>query len=164
MISIIAAAASNNVIGSGNSIPWHISDDLKRLKALTTGHHVIMGRKTFESLKSMPLPNRINIVVSHDTTCIDSSKSIIKAKSLSCALMKAVSDSEIFIIGGGQIYKEALNFANRIYLTRIYEEVSGDVFFPDIDLDLWEVIEYTGNFQDEKSGLLYCYITYQRKI
>lgn len=164
MISIIAAATANNVIGSGNTIPWYISDDLKRFKALTSGHHVIMGRKTFESLKSTPLSNRINIVVTHNKDNVVACNPVIQVSSLECALLKAMADNEVFIIGGGQIYKKALEFANRIYLTRIYNEIPGDIFFPDINLNEWEVIEYMGNFQDEKSGLLYSYITYQRKI
>ncbi len=163
MISIIAAATSNNVIGSGNTIPWHIREDWSRFLTLTSGHHVIMGRKTFESLESTPLPNRINIVISHDAT-VTNCCGILKVKSLESALLKSIADSEVFVIGGGQIFKEALNFANRIYLTRIYTKIDGDVFFPDINLDLWEVIEYAGNFEDEESGLLYSYITYQRKI
>ncbi len=105
MISIIAAATANNVIGSGNTIPWHISDDLKRFKALTSGHHVIMGRKTFESLKSTPLSNRINIVVTHNKDNVVACNPVIQASSLECALLKAMADNEVFIIGGGQIYK-----------------------------------------------------------
>ncbi len=165
MISIIAAAASNDVIGSENSIPWHISDDMKRFKKLTEFHHVIMGRKTFESLHNQPLSNRVNIVVSNtsDDEVLNQCP-VIKVSSLEKALLKAQSDNEVFIIGGGQIYQHALEYANRIYLTRIHKNFNGDVYFPAIDLNQWEVIEYIGNFFDEKNELLYSYITYQRKF
>lgn len=164
MISIIAAITNNRVIGNNNSIPWHISDDLKRFKSITSNHHVIMGRKTFESINSKPLPNRVNIVVSSNKDNISSSLPIIVTKSLECALLKSSFDQEVFIIGGGQIYNAAMNFANKIYLTRVLETIEGDIFFPEINMKHWEMIEYIGVMKDEKSGLNYCYETYTKKL
>lgn len=163
MISIIAAVSNNRVIGSNNTIPWHISNDLKRFKAITLNHHVIMGRKTFESLNSKVLPNRVNIVVSSQKERL-STFPVIVTKSLECALLKSSHDGEVFIIGGGQIYDAAMNFASKIYLTKIMKEVEGDVLFPDINLKHWELSEYMGVFTDEKTGIKYCYETYHKKL
>ena len=163
MISIIAAVSSNSVIGFENIIPWHISEDLKRFKELTLGHHVIMGRKTFESLNSTPLPNRVNIVVSNNSEIKNCCNNVIITNSLKAALLKSSPDAETFIIGGGQIYKQGLDFAQKIYMTHIYKNFDGDVYFPEIDMNKWEVSEYIGNFYDAKSDLIYSYITYQRK-
>lgn len=159
MISLIAAVSNNGVIGNDLNIPWYISDDLKRFKAITSNHHVIMGRKTFESLKCTPLPGRINIVVSKT---LSSTKNIIIANSFPKALAKACYDSEIFIIGGGQIYNNAINIAGRIYLTKVYENIEGNVFFPEIDPNLWHIKQYEGTYVDPKSKLTYGYFIYEK--
>lgn len=148
-ISVIAAISKNLVIGRDNKIPWHIPEDLKRFKELTSGHVVIMGRKTFESI-GKPLPNRTNIVITRDPDYL--AEGILVCHSLEEALQKAqktwipdpfdaqgkqVRDdkprdtSEIFIIGGGQIYKQAMSLTDKLYLTIVDEEVEGDTFFPD---------------------------------
>lgn len=160
MISIIAAVSKNGVIGKDNMIPWHISADLKRFKELTCHHHVVMGRKTFESLKLKPLPNRINLVISSNNHKFN--EAIIIVKSLEHALLKSSHDNETFIIGGGMVYNAAMEFANKMYITRILNDVDGDVFFPEINQNKWIISEYIGNFKDEKSGLDYCYITYEK--
>ena len=129
-ISIVAALAKNRVIGGGNTMLWHIKEDFKRFKELTSGHPIIMGRKTFESI-GRPLPLRTNIVISRDTKQV--ADGIVMAASLEEAISKAAAtdEHEVFIIGGGQIYKEALPIADKLYLTLIDLEVSGDTYFPD---------------------------------
>jgi len=158
MISIIAAASLNLVIGKNNDLPWKISNDLKRFKDLTTGHHVIMGRKTFESL-GRPLPKRINIVITRNKEIINSE--VIVVNSLAAALNKARLDSEIFIIGGGEIYKQALPIADKIYLTKVLDVVDGDTYFPEID-DNWKLVEHTDTMVDSKSMVSYKFETYIR--
>ena len=137
MISIIAAIAKNGIIGSGNQMPWHISEDLKRFKAITSGHPVIMGRKTFESL-GRPLPNRRNIVITRNP---DYDKAGIEtAASIDEALALFEENEEIFIIGGGEIYRQTLPLADRMYLTWIDAEADGDTYFPPIDSEEWEIV------------------------
>lgn len=165
MISLIVATSSNNVIGYNGGIPWHLPDDLRRFKAITKGHHVIMGRKTFESIGSKPLPNRINIVVSaNNHKHIKSSEPIITVNSLENALLKSSPDSEVFIIGGANIYNSALQFVDKIYLTKIFKEFIGDTYFPKIDENVWSMTEYLGNFKDATSELDYAYITYRKSF
>lgn len=130
IISIIVAHSKNMAIGKKNKIPWHIPDDLKRFKLFTTGHAVIMGRKTFQSL-GQPLPNRTNIVISHDFK----HGGAIVVPSLEEAIKKAkeIEEEEIFIIGGGKVYAEALPLIDRLYVTTIDQKVDGDAFFPEYD-------------------------------
>lgn len=126
MISIIVAVARNGVIGGGNTLLWHISEDLKRFKALTTGHPVVMGRKTFESL-GRPLPNRTNVVVTRQHIEIPG---CTVAGSLEEALALFPAQEEVFVTGGGQIYAQALPLADRIYLTTVMRDYEGDTRFP----------------------------------
>jgi len=152
MINIIVATSENNVIGKGNDIPWYIPEDLEHFKKLTTGNTVIMGRKTYESLPKeyRPLPNRINIVITRDKTY--QAKGCLVVNSLEDAITKADNDREIFIIGGGQIYREGLKFADRIYLTKIHKNISGDTYFPKLN-KFWKLVD-----EEEKSG--FSFLTY----
>lgn len=143
MISLIVAMAENRTIGKDNKLPWKLPADLQRFKKLTTGHAVIMGRKTFESI-GRPLPQRQNIVISRNPNF--KAAGIEVASSLSKALEAAKGD-EVFVIGGQQIYAEALALADRIYLTLIHEEIDGDAFFPEFDPGLFEEAE-TEKFED----------------
>ena len=133
MISIIVAVARNGVIGGGNTLLWHISEDLKRFKALTTGHPVVMGRKTFESL-GRPLPNRTNVVVTRQHIEIPV---CTVAGSLEEALALFPAQEEVFVTGGGQIYAQALPLADRIYLTTVMRDYEGDTRFPDWNRSGW---------------------------
>ena len=133
MISIIVAVARNGVIGGGNTLLWHISEDLKRFKALTTGHPVVMGRKTFESL-GRPLPNRTNVVVTRQHIEIPG---CTVAASLEEALALFPAQEEVFVTGGGQIYAQALPLADRIYLTTVMRDYEGDTRFPDWNRSGW---------------------------
>lgn len=134
MISIIAAVACGGVIGGGNSLLWHISEDLKRFKAITSGHPVIMGRKTFQSL-GRPLPNRTNVVVTRDSSF--AAEGCIKAGSLTEAIEMFAPEQEIFIIGGGQIYSQAMPLADKLYVTYVDARFDGDTYFPEVDDNVW---------------------------
>ena len=135
MVSIIVAVAENGTIGDRNALLWHISEDLKRFKALTTGHPVIMGRKTYESL-GRPLPNRTNVVLSRSGGGVPGCR---VARSLDEALALFPDDEELFIIGGAQIYEQALPLADRLYLTRVCHPYEGDTSFPEWDASEWHL-------------------------
>lgn len=138
-VSLIVAAAENNVIGKDGAMPWHIPEDLKRFKTLTMGKPCVMGRKTFESILTQlgkPLPGRTSIVVSRSGFIYESATT---CPSLESALEKAKETAdEIMIIGGAQIYEQALPLAQRIYLTRIHQTPDGDALFPEIDKEAWK--------------------------
>lgn len=160
-ISIIVAIARNYAIGKDNQLLWHLSDDLKRFKELTTGHTIIMGKKTFESLPVKPLPNRKSIVITDNKN--ETIKGCIMAYSIDEAIEKADPISENFVIGGGSIYKQFLHIADKLYLTIVHKDFEADTFFPEINFDEWEEIEKKENMTDEKSGLTYSYLIYKRK-
>ena len=159
-ISIIAALASNNVIGRGNQMPWHLSADLKRFKALTMGHHLIMGRKTFESI-GRPLPGRTTIVVTRRSDFAP--PDVVVAPSLDAALELARGDGEVFIAGGADIYDQMIHRADRMYLTRVHADVEGDAFFPDFDdVTEWSLVDSEHYEPDDKNPLPYSFLTYER--
>lgn len=137
MLSIIAAVAQNGVIGDRNTLLWHISEDMKHFRALTTGHPVVMGRKTWESL-GRPLPNRVNVVITRQAIEIPGCRVV---HSLDEAVALFAADEEIFIIGGAQIYAEALPRAGRFYLTRVFHDYEGDTRFPAWDESEWQLAE-----------------------
>jgi len=136
-LSLIAAVASNGVIGKGGDLPWRLSDDLKRFKKLTMGHPIVMGRKTFDSI-GRALPGRKNIVITRDTSW--SFEGVEVAHSLDEALSLA-GEGEVFVIGGGEIYRQALPMASRMYLTLLAREVEGDAVFPEYDAAEWKEVE-----------------------
>ncbi|WP_322970990.1 dihydrofolate reductase [Faecalibacter sp. LW9] len=160
MIKLIVAKASNNVIGDKNNLIWHLPNDLKHFKNLTTGHPIIMGRKTYESL-GRPLPNRTNIIITRDQNFIDDQ--IIITHSLEQALAKANEIQEdVFVIGGGEIYKHAMEYVDIIYLTEVHHEFNGDTYFPEIDEESFEEVERVHHMKDEKHPYSYSFITYKR--
>lgn len=160
MISIIVAMSQNGTIGKNNKMPWHISEDLKRFKAITTGHAVVMGRKTFESL-GKPLPNRRNIVLTHDPHfSADGVETIHAIEELHNLCPQ---NDEIFIIGGAEVYKQFLPKADKLYLTLIKKDVEGDAFFPEFDLNFgWLVVEKSPTMIS-KDGLPYQFIVVEKK-
>jgi len=159
-ISIIAALASNNVIGRANQLPWHLSADLKRFKALTMGHHLIMGRKTFESI-GRPLPGRTTIVVTRRSDF--NGADVIVAPSLDAALDVARGDDEVFIAGGADVYEQMIHRAQRMYLTRVHVDAEGDAFFPEFDdVTEWSLVDSEHHEPDEKNPLPYSFLTYER--
>ncbi|HEY8134053.1 MAG TPA: dihydrofolate reductase, partial [Thermoanaerobaculia bacterium] len=153
IVSIIVAVSDNNVIGKANRIPWRQSADLKRLKSLTMGHHLLMGRKTFESLER-PLPGRTIIVITHDRNF--SVDGVLTAPSLERAIEMARLDEEVFIGGGAQIYEQSLHRADRMYLTRVHAEVEGDTFFPEFDdVTEWNLVDVEHCEADERNEYPY---------
>jgi dihydrofolate reductase len=159
IISIIVAVAENQVIGFDNHLLWHISEDLKRFKNLTTGHHVIMGRKTYESV-GKPLPGRVNIVISRQENF--KVEGCLVANSLENALELAKQDSEVFIIGGGEIYNQALPITDKIYLTRVHAGFPGDTFFPELNLSEWNTESITKGKPANDDGFGYTFINLVR--
>lgn len=160
MVSIIVAVAQNGVIGADNKLIWHISEDLKRFKAITTGHPVIMGRKTFESL-GRPLPNRRNIVVTRNPHYPEEGFEV--ADSLGEALGMFSSEEEVFVIGGAEIYRQAMPFADRFYLTEVYHDYEGDTYFPQWNKADWELVSEERHEHGEKFPHPYAFLDYRRK-
>lgn len=149
MINIIVATANDNVIGRNNELPWHYKEDLKYFKEKTSGHPIIMGRKTFESLPSL-LSNRHHVVISRQAN--DNEDNVSWVNSIQEALLLATSlDEEVFFIGGGSVYKQALDYADRIYITRINLDVDGDTHFP----DSLEGFQLTSSVESERSGIVF---------
>ncbi|MDF9831793.1 dihydrofolate reductase [Parabacteroides sp. PF5-6] len=161
-ISIIVAVAENGAIGKDQRLLWHLPNDLKLFKMLTTGHTIIMGRNTFESLPNGALPNRQNIVITSNRNRTYPGVSI--AHSLPEALELCQDEEEAFIIGGSMVYNEALQFADTLYLTRVYHRFEdADTFFPDIDFSAWQMIKDEMHPVDEKHLYPYTFFTFERK-
>ena len=160
MVSIIVAIAQNGTIGDKNSLLWHIKEDMRFFRTTTSGHAVVMGRKTFESLGSRPLPKRTNIVI---TRADREFEGALTAHSLEEAIRLAEGDEEIFIIGGAQIYREALRVADRMYITRVMHDYEGDTSFPDIDLSEWELVAEEKHDRGEEYEYPFAFLTYERK-
>lgn len=159
-LTIIAAVSINNVIGNNNKLIWKLSNDLKRFKNLTTNHSVIMGRKTFESLPN-PLPDRDNIVITRDTNY--SKPNIQVCSSIEDAINLTKTDTQPFIIGGGEIYSQTINIVDKIELTRVHEEFDGDAYFPEIPLDIFELINEENYNRDLENEFDYSYLTYKKR-
>lgn len=159
-LTIIAAVSINNVIGNNNKLIWKLSNDLKRFKNLTTNHSVIMGRKTFESLPN-PLPDRDNIVITRDTNY--SKPNIQVCSSIEDAINLTKTDTQPFIIGGGEIYIQTINIVDKIELTRVHEEFDGDAYFPEIPLDIFELINEENYNSDLENEFDYSYLTYKKR-
>lgn len=160
MLSLIVAMAENRVIGANNRLPWHLPADLKHFRALTMGHPIIMGRKTFDSIGRV-LPGRRNIVVTRNPEYKVEGLEI--AHSLEGALELCGSESEAFIIGGAHLYEAALPHVQRIYLTLVHTVVEGDVLFPALDPSAWQVRETTSHGADEKNPCAYDFVIYERR-
>lgn len=160
MIIMIAAAAENNALGKNNELVWHLPNDFKRFKSLTTGHHIIMGRKTFESFPK-PLPNRTHIVITRQKDY--KPEGCIVVNSLEKAIAICPKDEASFIIGGGEIYNLAIPFSDKIELTRVHHTFDADAFFPEINPDEWEMTQAKFQPKDEKHLFDYTYLTYVRK-
>lgn len=161
-LTIIVAAGENNAIGKDNDLIWHLSDDLKRFKKLTNGHHIIMGRKTFESFPK-PLPNRTHIVITRQEN-YKAPDGVIVVNSLTDAIDAAKNDNNPFIIGGGEIYKQAMSLADTLKITRVHASFeNADTFFPEIDIDKWEETNRIMHEADEKHAHAFSFITYTRR-
>ncbi len=159
-ISIIAAMAANRTIGLENRLPWHLPDDLKRFKTLTMNHHIVMGRKTYDSI-GKPLPGRSTIIVTRNMDY--AVPGCVAVNSLDAALTVSFSDEEVFFVGGADLYRQALPIANRIYLTEIHRVFDGDAFFPEFDMRQWSETSREQHCTDGDNGFEYHYVIYDRK-
>ena len=162
IISAIAAMDENYVIGYKNQLPWYLPADLQHFKNITSGHPVLMGRKTFESI-GKPLPNRTNIIMTRDASF--RAEGCITVTSIQQALAVASKENkkEIFVIGGAQIYAQLLPYIQRIYLTVIHDQFEGDTFFPELVDGEWEEIENTPHMPDGDNAFAYSFITLERR-
>jgi dihydrofolate reductase len=161
VISIIAAISTNNVIGRDGDLPWRMPTDLKRFKRLTMGHHLVVGRKTWNEV-GRPLPGRIMVVITRDPGFVAEGATVVH--SLDEALEVARDDAEIFIAGGGEIYRQALAVADRMYLTRIHAIIEGDTRFPDFDESAWILVEREDHLADESNPYPFSFLTYQKEM
>ncbi|MUP44411.1 dihydrofolate reductase [Gramella sp. BOM4] len=160
MLTMIAAAAENNALGKDNDLVWHLPDDFKRFKRLTSGHHIIMGRKTFESFPKL-LPDRTHVIITRKDDY--NPENTLVVNSLEEAIRVSKLDEQPFIIGGGEIYKMGMEHADRIELTRVHGEFEADTFFPEIDESKWELVKEQFHEKDEKHDYAFTYLTYERK-
>ncbi|MDD5055911.1 MAG: dihydrofolate reductase [Candidatus Peribacteraceae bacterium] len=161
IISMIVAADENNCIGAGNKLLWSLPDDMKHFRELTKGHPVIMGRKTHESIGKV-LPGRRNIVISHRKDLKIDGCDIVDSLDRAIELVKDDPSGEAFIIGGGEIYRQAMERADRIYLTRVDGEFTGDTFFPEIDEERWREVSREEHPADERHQYSFSFILYTR--
>ena len=161
MIIAIAAIGMNNELGKDNQLIWHLPNDFKRFKTLTTGHYIIMGRKTFESFPK-PLPNRTHIIITRQKN-YEVPEGCLVANSLTKAIDLCPKNEEIFIIGGGEIYNQSIEIADKIDLTRVHTTIDADTFFPEIDTNIWELVFEEFHTKDEKHEYDFTFLTYVRK-
>lgn len=168
VFSLIVACAQNMAIGKDNDLLWHISDDLKRFKSLTSGHTVIMGRHTFDSLPKKPLPKRRNIVVTRDQQFAyavppTATGTLEVAHSVENVVDMVSGEAEVFIMGGATVYKQFLPMVKNLYITWVYQDFEADVYFPQLDMDEFELVKITERQQDPETGLWFAYADYRRK-
>ncbi len=159
-ISLVVAASTNNVIGRDGGLPWHLPDDLRHFKRLTTGKPVIMGRRTFESI-GRPLPNRHNLVMTRDPDYAAEGCDVVT--SVDEALDAAAGAGEVMVIGGGQVYRDFLPHADRIYLTRVQAEVDGDTYFPEIGEAEWLLVSTEHHADDDRHDYAFDLMVFERR-
>ena len=162
MLSIIVAIANDNVIGKDNKLIWHLPEDLKRFKEITSGHKIIMGRKTFESLGRI-LPNRKHIILCNDMEMNIEDENVEILEDISMLDKYISTEEECFVIGGATIYKLLMPYANKMYITKINQDFEGDVYFPEIKEEEWEEISKQKGLKNEDNPFDYEYITYIRR-
>lgn len=159
-ISIIVAASENNAIGKDNQLLWHLPEDLKFFKRTTSGHPVIMGRKTFESV-GKPLPNRRNIIVSRQADLQITGTETFT--SIEDALQSCKNEKEVFIVGGAEIYELSLPFVNKLYLTKVHHTFEADTFFKEPDLSDWILLSSEDHYKDEKHAYDFTFLILEKK-
>lgn len=164
-ISMIAAVGKNLVIGKDNDLIWNLPDDMKFFMQTTSGHHVIMGRKNFESIpkKYRPLPNRTNIVITRQSSYDAPGAIVVHDLDSAITIARQNAEKEVFIIGGGQIYSMALDMADYLYLTEIDASFEGDAFFPEFNKDEWKELARVHHYADERHAHAFDFVTYARK-
>lgn len=161
MLILIAAAAENNALGKNNNLLWHLPNDFKHFKALTSGHYIIMGRKTFESFPK-PLPNRTHIIITRQKKYTVPNGCIV-VNSLEKAIEVCPKNEDLYIIGGGEIYKQAIDLADKVELTRVHTEIDADTFFPEINTPKWKLVREAYHPKDEKHQYDFSFLTYLKK-
>jgi dihydrofolate reductase len=157
---MIAAVAQNNALGKDNRLVWHLPDDFKRFKQLTSGHHIIMGRKTFESFPK-PLPNRTHVIITSQKNYRQ--ESCIIVHSIEEALKAVPHDDDVYIIGGGQIYELGMAFADALEITRVHADFEADAFFPAIDTNKWQLVKEEFHPKDDRHDYDFTYQTFKKK-
>jgi dihydrofolate reductase len=157
-VSIVVAISENHVIGKDNKLLWYLPNDLKHFREITTGHTVIMGRKTYDSV-GKPLPKRRNIIITRQPITIDGCEVV---NSIEAALALCKDENEVFIVGGAEIYRQSLNLTDRIYLTIVHQDFEGDSFFPEINKAEWKEVSREDFEPDERNNLPYSFITLER--
>lgn len=163
MLSIIAAISENGVIGNNNDLIWHLPADLKRFKKITSGHTVILGRKTFQSLPGV-LPNRHHIIITKDSSFFFEDENVEVVNSLDQIITRfSNTEDEVFVIGGGEIYSQLLPYTNKLYITKVKKHFDGDTFFPNIDYSEWTILEQEIGVEDERNTIPYEFISLIRK-
>ena len=160
IVSVVVAIAENNAIGKDNQLLWHLPADLKHFKQITTGHTIIMGRKTYDSI-GKPLPNRRNIVITRNKDL--QIPGVEVTTNIEEALALCAATEEVFIIGGAEIYKSTMYITDRIYLTRVHQPYEADAFFHEIDFNLWNETDVEKHLPDEKNHVAYTFSTLLRK-
>jgi dihydrofolate reductase len=161
-LSIIVATAEKGVIGKDNQLIWHLPEDLKMFRRLTTGHVIIMGRKTFESI-GKPLPNRTSIIISRNTDYLVEGCIVVGSLEEAIEKAKEIETEEAFIIGGAQIYALALEMADKVYLTQVHHNFEGDAFFPVLDTNIWTETERKSFQPDEKHAYAFDFVTLEKR-
>ncbi|MGI9517101.1 MAG: dihydrofolate reductase [Pirellulaceae bacterium] len=159
IVSLIVAMSENGVIGRDGDMPWRLSDDLRRFKRITMGHHLIMGRKTFDSIGRL-LPGRTTIIMTRNVDY--QVEGALIARDFASALALAAGDDEVFVVGGGEIYRTALPAVQRIYLTRVHTTLEGDTTFPEIDWDNWQRVSRESHSCDDRNNYDYTFEVYDR--
>jgi dihydrofolate reductase len=161
MLTLIAATSTNNALGKDNQLVWHLPDDFKRFKALTSGHYIIMGRKTFESFPK-PLPNRTHVIISRNKN-YQAPDGCVVVTSLEKAIEVCPKNEEVFIIGGGEIYKQSVHIADKIELTKVHTVVDADTYFPEIDTQKFDLVFEEHHQKDDKHAFDFTFLTYLKK-
>lgn len=162
MISFVVTMDQNRVIGFNNDMPWHLPNDLRHFKNITTGHTIVMGRKTFDSIGRV-LPNRKHIVLTRSEQSFPEEVEVVRNTDEILQYAKDHEAEEIFIIGGGELFKQMMPYVDKMYITLIEESFEGDVFFPEFDESEWELIEKEKGEKDERNPYNYYFLTYERK-
>ncbi|HEX5001347.1 MAG TPA: dihydrofolate reductase [Bacteroidia bacterium] len=160
MVSLIVAFDKNRLIGRNNELPWHLPADLKHFKEITMGHHMVMGRNTFESI-GKPLPGRTSVVITSNPLWIY--PGCISAPDLQLALEACEGEKEVFIIGGARVFRDAIALADKLYVTEIDHQFEGDTWFPEIDRNIWERVESIPHKRDDRNNWDYTFVMYRKK-
>ena len=160
MVIMIAAVAENNALGKNNDLLWHLPNDFKRFKEITSGHHIIMGRKTFESFPK-PLPNRTHVIITRQNDF--EYEGCVVVQNIEKALSVCPINENLYIVGGGEIYQQSISFADQLDITRVHHSFDADVYFPEIDPEIWELTSETFHQKDERHLFDYTFQTFVRK-